>query len=32
VEQLRQDNRKAMMILEGLRAALNSDNVNAAGG
>ena len=32
VEQLRRDNRKALMILEGLRAALNSDNVNAAGG
>jgi hypothetical protein len=32
VEQLRRDNRKTLMILEGLRAALSSDNVNAAGG
>ena len=32
VEQLRQDNRRALFILEGIRAALNSDSVSPTGG
>jgi hypothetical protein len=32
VEQLREDNRRAMLILEGIRAALSSDSLNPTGG